>query len=165
MDPIKTKTPKESRVESRYIVMPQHANDYGIAFGGTIMSWIDMVAAMVAQKHCECEVVTVSTDRISFHEPIAIGDHVVLRASANFVGHTSMEVGVQVTKENPYTRASARATTAYLTFVGLDANKHPTVIPQLVPETPDEIRRYHNAKLRVESRKELLAKIKQTSLG
>jgi len=161
MDSIKTKTPKESRVESRYIVMPQHANDYGIAFGGTIMSWIDMVAAMVAQKHCECEVVTVSTDKISFLEPIAIGDHVVLKASANFVSHTSMEVGVQVTKENPYTGASIRATTAYLTFVGLGPNKHPIAIPHLVPETPDEIRRYSNAKLRVESRKELLAKLKQ----
>jgi acyl-CoA hydrolase len=163
MDSMKTKTPQESRVETRYIIMPQHANDYGIAFGGTIMSWIDMVAAMVAQKHCECEVVTVSTDKISFHEPIAIGDHVVLKASANYVGHTSMEVGVQVTKENPYTGSSIRATTAYLTFVGIGPHKRPIVIPRLQPETPDEIRRHHNAKLRVESRKELVAKLKAPS--
>ncbi len=155
------KTPKESRVESRYIVMPQHANDIGIAFGGTIMSWIDSVAAMAAQKHCESEVVTASIDQISFLAPIRIGDHVVLRASANYVGHTSMEVGVQVTRENPYTGESVRATTAYLTMVGLNKKKRPAPIPQLMPETPDEIRRWENAKLRVAARRALHEKLKR----
>jgi len=154
------KTPRDSQVESRFIVMPQHANDSGIAFGGVIMSWIDMVAAMVAQRHCGGEVVTVSIDRISFHAPINIGNHVVLRASANYVGNTSMEVGVQVIKENPYTGETTRATTAHLTFVGLDANHHPITIPRLDPQTPDELRRWENARLRVEARKELLKKIK-----
>ena len=157
---MKCKTPRESQVETRYIVMPQHANHFGIAFGGTIMSWIDMVAAMVAQKHCEHEVVTVSIDQISFLAPIRIGDHVVLKASANYVGHTSMEVGVLVIRENPHTSESSRATTAYLTFVGLDAQKRPTTIPRLQPETPDEIRRHENARLRVEARKELLQRIR-----
>jgi acyl-CoA hydrolase len=155
------KTPGDSQVESRYILMPQHCNDYGIAFGGTIMAWIDMTAAMTAQKHCQRKVVTVSTDRISFHEPIKVGDHVVLRASANFVGKTSMEVGVQVIKENPYTGVCLRATTAYLTFVGLDDQDHPTVIPGLKLESADEIRRWENARLRVEARKELVKKLNQ----
>lgn len=159
MNALQFKTPRESQVETRYILMPPHANDAGIAFGGTIMAWIDMVAAMVAQKHCECEVVTVSTDQISFRSPIYIGEHVVLKACANYVGHTSMEVGVQVTRENPYTGKSVHATTAYLTFVALDKTKHPTTIPQLKPETREEIRRYENARLRVEARKELLRKI------
>ena len=159
LDMLKTKTPRESQIESRYIIMPQHANDYGIAFGGTIMSWIDMVAAMVAQKHCEHEVVTVSSDRISFHEPINIGDHVVFRGSVNYVGNTSMEVGVQVIKENPYTGQSVRATTAYLTFVGINKDLHPISIHRLRPETPDELRRNENARLRVEARKELLRKM------
>ena len=154
------KTPRESVVESRYLVMPQHANDCGIAFGGTIMSWIDMVAAMVAQRHCEREVVTVSIDKLSFLAPIQIGDHVLLKASVNYVGQTSMEVGVQVIKENPYQGQSVRATTAYLTFVGIDRNKKPTPIPRLSPETPDEIRRFENAKLRVAARQELLRKIR-----
>lgn len=158
--PMKTKTPRESQVETRYIVMPQHANHFGIAFGGTIMSWIDMVAAMVAQKHCEHEVVTVSIDKISFLAPIHIGDHVVLKASVNYVGQTSLEVGVLVTRENPYTNETVRATTAYLTFVGLDDVKRPTAIPRLIPETPDEIRRHENARLRVEARKELLKRIR-----
>lgn len=158
--PLTAKTPKQSQVESRYIVMPQHANDYGIAFGGAIVAWIDMTAAMVAQKHCQCEAVTVSIDRISFLQPIKIGDHVVLRASPNFAGQTSLEVGVQVNKENPYTGEVVRATTAYLTFVGLGPDKRPVPIPRLIPETPDEMRRYENARLRAEARKELVKKLK-----
>lgn len=147
-------------MESHYLVMPQHANHFGIAFGGTIMSWIDMVAAMVAQKHCECEVVTASTDQIAFLAPIRIGDHVVLKASANYVGNKSMEVGVHVSCEDPFTGEAVHATTAYLTFVGLDASKKPTPIPQLEPGTPDEIRRHENARLRMEARKELLGRIR-----
>ena len=73
MPELKTKTPRDSQVESRFIVMPQHANPAGIAFGGVIMSWIDMVAAMVAQRHCEHEVVTASTDQISFRLRFTLG--------------------------------------------------------------------------------------------
>ncbi len=156
------KTPRDSAVEARYIVLPQHANDLGIAFGGTIMSWIDMVAAMVAQRHCAGKVVTVSIDRMSFIAPCHVGEHVLLRASVNYVGHTSMEVGVQVLKENPYTGSRQRATTAYLTFVALDAEERPTAIPPLRPETPDELRRFENAKLRVAARKELLARLRHS---
>ncbi|MBE7500161.1 MAG: acyl-CoA thioesterase [Verrucomicrobiales bacterium] len=139
--------------------MPQHANDLGIAFGGTIMSWIDMVAAMVAQRHCGRKVVTVSIDRLSFLAPCHIGDHVLLRSSANYVGRTSMEVGVQVLKECPYTGERVRATTAYLTFVALDRREKPTPIPPIHPETPDELRRFENARLRVAARKELLRRL------
>jgi acyl-CoA hydrolase len=163
MNALKTKTPRDSQMETRYLVMPQHANDLGITFGGTIMAWIDALAGMVAQKHCERKVLTVSTDRISFLSPVHIGDHVVLRASVNYVGTTSLEVGVQVMRENPYTRESVRATTAYLTFVGVDDVGHPTPVNPLKPETPDEIRRNENAKLRVQSRKELLLKLRPKS--
>jgi len=163
MTTVRVKTPRESRVEARYIVMPQHANHCDIAFGGTIVSWIDMVAAMVAQRHCECEVVTVSIDKLSFLEPIKIGDHVLLMASANYVGHTSMEVGVRVMVENPFTGASIRATTAYLTFVALGPDKRPVAIPRLDPETPDECRRFENARLRVEARKELVRKLRTSA--
>jgi acyl-CoA hydrolase len=154
------KTPRDSAVEARYLVLPQHANDLGIAFGGTIMSWVDMVAAMAAQRHCGRKVVTVSIDRMSFLAPCHIGDHVLLRASVNYVGHTSMEVGVQVLRENPYRGGRVRATTAYLTFVALDEREKPTPIPPLSPETPDEVRRFENAKLRVAARKELLARLR-----
>lgn len=152
---LKPKTPSQSQVETRFIVMPDHANHYGTAFGGTIMSWIDMVAAMAAQKHSGRESVTLSVDRLTFIQPIYVGDHVVLRASVNYVGNTSMEVGVQVVKENPYTEEKLRSTTAYLTFVALDEKKKPVKISPLIPETETEKRRFENAKLRLETMKSL----------
>ncbi|WCL48976.1 acyl-CoA thioesterase [Leptospira sp. GIMC2001] len=154
------KSPEESSIETRYVVMPDHANHYGTAFGGVIMSWIDMVAAMVAQRHCGKEAVTISVDRLTFIHPINIGDHVILKASVNYTGNTSMEIGVQVLKENPYKPELVRTTTAYLTFVALDENKKPTKVPTIQPKTADEIRRFENAKLRIATMKELSKKIK-----
>ncbi|PJZ71350.1 acyl-CoA thioesterase [Leptospira perolatii] len=157
--PENLKTPKESAVETRHIVMPDHVNHYGTLFGGVLMSWIDLIAVMVAQRHCGKEAVTASVDRLNFLQPIHIGDHVVLRASVNYVGRSSMEVGVQASKENPYTGTVVRATTAYLTFVALDENKKPCEIPKLKPETELEHRRFANALLRQEASRELLKKI------
>jgi len=153
------KRPSDSAVQTRYLVMPQHANPQGTVFGGVIVSWIDMIAAMAAQRHCGKEVVTAGIDSLIFKEPIRIGDQVVLKASVNYVGRTSMEVGVQVTREDPYGGHSVLATTAYLTFVALDEKKRPTPVPPIVSETEAEKRRYENARLRVEARKELLRQI------
>ena len=139
--------------------MPHQANPYGTAFGGVIMAWIDMIASMAAQRHCGKEVVTVSIDSLSFKEPIRVGDHVVLKASVNYVGYTSMEVGVRVIREDPYSNKQIIATTAHLTFVALGKDKHPCRVTQISPETADEKRRYENAKLRVQARKDLLRKI------
>jgi acyl-CoA hydrolase len=150
----KGKTPSESAVETRYLVMPQQANPQGTAFGGAIVSWIDMVAAMAGQRHCGREVVTAEIDTLIFRHPVRIGDHVVLRAAVNYVGRSSMEVGVQVTREDPYTGAQIVATTAHLTLVALDENKRPTPVPPLLPQTKDEKRRYEGARLRVQARKE-----------
>lgn len=155
------KTPRDSAVETRYLVMPDLANAHGTVFGGVIMSWIDMVAAMVAQRHCGGVAVTASIDKISFKTPIYVGEHAVLKAAVNYVGVTSLEVGVQVTRENPYTGECVRATTAYLTFVYLGDQKRPQKVPPLIPQTEEEVRRYRNAELRVQARKELLAKLKQ----
>jgi len=152
----KGKTPTESAVETRYLVMPQQANPQGTAFGGAIMGWIDMVAAMAAERHCGTEVVTAGIDSLSFKAPVRIGDHVVLKAAVNYVSRSSMEVGVQVTREDPCTGEKAVATTAHLTLVALDEKKRPTAAPPVVPETPDEKRRYENAKCRVCARKERL---------
>ena len=157
----KGKTPSESAVETRYLVMPQQANPQGTAFGGAIVSWIDMVAAMAGQRHCGCEVVTAEIDTLVFRHPVHIGDHVVLRASVNYVSHSSMEVGVQVTRENPYTGEQIVATTAHLTLVALGEDKKPTPVPPLLPQTPDEKRRYEKARLRVQARKERLKDLQE----
>ncbi len=159
---MQAKTPAQSAVESRYVLMPHEANAAGTAFGGVIMAWVDVIASMAAQRHCRREVVTAGIDSMSFREPINIGEHVVLKAMVNYVGCTSMEVGVRVTRENPYTGEQRIATTAHLTFVALDANKKPTKIEVgLLTETADEKKRYENAKLRVQARKELLARMKK----
>ena len=156
----KGKSPKESAVETRYLLMPDQANPYGTAFGGAIVAWIDMVAAMTAQRHCGKEVVTAGIDSLFFKEPIHIGDQVVLKASVNYVSRTSMEVGVQVTREDPGSGKKIIATTAHLTFVALGKNKRPSPVVPVLPETADEKRRYENAKIRVKARKELLKKMK-----
>lgn len=155
----KGKSPKESAVVTRYLLMPHQANPQGTAFGGAIVAWIDMVAAMAAQRHCGKEVVTAGIDSLVFKEPIRIGDHVVLKASINYVGRSSMEVGVQVIREDPYGGNRVIATTAHLTFVALDENKRPTAVAPILPETEQEKKRYENAKLRVKARKELLEKM------
>ncbi|MCE9500283.1 MAG: acyl-CoA thioesterase [Leptospira sp.] len=158
---IVSKSPKESQVETRYVVLPNDANHYGTAFGGVIMYWIDMIAVMVAQRHCEKEAVTVSIDKLHFIAPISIGDHVILKASVNYAGTSSMEIGVQVSKENPYEKKVIRATTAYLTFVALDKNKKPVHVPKIIPETADEKRRFENAKFRLEANRALVKKIRR----
>ena len=156
------KKPSDSAVTSRYIVMPHQANPFGTAFGGVVMSWIDMIGGMAAQRHCGREVVTAGIDSIIFKEPIHIGDHVVLKSSVNYAGRTSMEVGVRVIRENPMTGEKVIATTAHLTFVALDANKQPVEVPQIMPETSEEQRRFENAQMRVKHRKELLNRMKNS---
>ena len=154
------KKPSDSAVESRYMLMPHQANPYGTAFGGVIMAWIDMIASMAAQRHCGKEVVTASIDSLSFKEPIHVGDHVVLMATVNYVGRSSMEVGVRVIREDPYSNSQVIATTAHLTFVALDQDKRPIEVRPILPESADEKRRYENAKLRVQTRKNLLKKMR-----
>jgi acyl-CoA hydrolase len=156
---MKGKKPGDSAVESRYLLMPHQANPYGTAFGGVIIAWIDMIASMAAQRHCGKEVVTASIDSLSFKEPINVGDHVVLKALVNYVGRTSMEVGVRVIREDPYSAEQSIATTAHLTFVALGKDKRPCPVAPVLPETADEKKRYENAKLRVQARKDLLRKI------
>lgn len=155
----KGKSPGVSAVETRYLIMPHQANPFGTAFGGVIMAWIDMVAAMAAQRHCGREVVTAGIDSLTFKEPIRIGDHVALKACINYVSRSSMEVGVQVIRENPYSGQKVIATTAHLTFVALDEDKKPTPAPPILAQTEQEKRRYENAKIRVQARKELLKKM------
>jgi acyl-CoA hydrolase len=148
-----SKAPSESSVEMREMVMPNNTNALNTVFGGTVMSWIDIAAAMVAARHCARPVVTAHIDDIDFIAPIKVGYHVLIQASMNYVGRTSMIVGVKVTSENPYTGEVRKTTKAYLTFVALDDLGRPIEVPALTPETDDDIRRYENAKLRVEHKK------------
>lgn len=154
------KTPSESCVEMREMVMPNNANIHGTVFGGAVMSWIDIAAAMVASRHCGRPVVTAHIDDIDFYAPIKMGYHALIQASLNYVGKTSMIVGVKVTSENPYTNESRVTTKAYLTFVALDDDGKPMEVPGLKPETEDEIRRFENAQKRVQMKKDVRKSLK-----
>jgi uncharacterized protein (TIGR00369 family) len=155
----KNKTPKDSEVEMREMVMPNHTNPQNTVFGGVVMSWIDIAAAMVAARHSGKPVVTVHIDDIDFIAPIKVGHHVVIKASLNYVGRTSMVVGVKVISENPYSGESRTTTTAYLTFVALDEFGKPIEVPALNCETEDEQRRFKNAKERVDAKRNLHKKL------
>jgi acyl-CoA hydrolase len=143
-----TKTVRESQHETSELMMPQHANNMGHVFGGVILSMMDKTAAIAAFRHSRAAVVTASIDRVDFREPIHLGDLVVMKASVNYVGKSSMEVGVRVEAEELITGRRRHTNSCYLTFVAVDGNGRPIDVPELRPEPDDERRRYAAAKER-----------------
>lgn len=139
------KTVKESHHETSEIMMPQHANNLGHVFGGVVLALVDKVAAVAAYRHARTACVTASIDRVDFREPVYVGDLVILKASVNYVGRTSMEVGVRVETENLLTGRRRHTNSCYLTFVAVDRDGRPVPIPDLIPETQEELRRHHDA--------------------
>lgn len=137
------------------MVLPQHTNALGTVFGGVIMSWVDIAAAIAAERHANKQVVTASVDALEFLAPIKLGWIVTLKASVNYVWTTSLEVGVKVTAENPRTGEFFHTASAYVTMVALDSHGRPTAIPAVAPSNDDQKRRYEEAKYRRISRLEL----------
>jgi uncharacterized protein (TIGR00369 family) len=146
------KTVAHSSVVMSQAMIPQDANPAGNVHGGVIMKLIDTAGAVVASRHARANVVTASIDRLDFLHPVFIGDFVTLRASLNFVGKTSMEVGVRVEAENLLTGETRHTSTAYLTFVALDGNGRPIALPPLILEIEEEQRRNGEANVRRENR-------------
>jgi len=157
------KPAKDSAVTMNEIVLPSHANALGSIFGGQVMSWIDIAAAIAAGRHARKVVVTASIDALHFVAPIKVGHVVQLKAMVNFASRTSMEVGVRVDSENPITGETHHTAKAYLTFVALDEHGRPTPVPKVLAETPEEKRRYDEALKRRESRIRLAEEIKKES--
>jgi acyl-CoA hydrolase len=138
-----------SRVEMTEMVFPNDANPLGNCMGGRVMHWIDICAALAAGRHARTPVVTANVDNIDFHNPIPVGGIVVLLASVNFAGRTSMEVGVKVWQEERSTGNRKHVASAYLTFVSLDPeSRSPRPVAPVLPETDDERRRYQEAQAR-----------------
>ncbi|MDY6839278.1 MAG: acyl-CoA thioesterase [Thermodesulfobacteriota bacterium] len=151
----KEKSVSGSRVEMAQVMLPVDANQAGNVHGGSIMKLIDTAAGIVALRHCRSNVVTASMDRLDFHEPVFIGELVILRASINYVGETSMEVGVRVEAENLMTGEVRHTNSAYLTMVALDENRRPMEVPRVVPEAQEEKRRFEEGRTRAQRRREL----------
>ncbi len=121
--------------------MPHMANVLGNVFGGVILSLVDRVAAVAAIRHARGHVVTVSVDRVDFHEPIYVGELVTAHASVNFTGRTSMEIGVRIQAENLITGERRHTNSCYATFVAIDEKGRPRPVAPVVPETDVERRR------------------------
>jgi len=143
---------RETQHEASQLMMPQHANVLGNVFGGVVLSMMDTTAAVSAIRHARRVCVTVSVDRVDFREPIHVGDLLIMKSSVNYVGRTSMEIGVRVETENLLTGVRLHTNSCYLTFVAIDRNGTPVPVPPLKPETPDEIRRHEAARARRERR-------------
>ncbi|PIU40695.1 MAG: acyl-CoA thioesterase [Candidatus Omnitrophica bacterium CG07_land_8_20_14_0_80_50_8] len=141
----------ESKTEMSQLMMPQHANFGGTIYGGTILSIADSVAYVCAARHAGPNCVTVSVDRVDFRKPIRIGELVTFLASVNFVGHSSMEVGIKIFSENLGTGQKRHTNSCYFTMVCLNDQRKPKEVPRLVPETADEKRRYEAGRKRHEA--------------
>jgi acyl-CoA hydrolase len=147
------------------LVMPGHTNQLGSIFGGQLMAWIDIAASIAASRHSLGVCVTASIDALHFVAPVRLGHHVCILASVNWTGRTSMEVGARLESEDPHTGRRTHVATAYLTFVAIDQQGKTRPVPPVLPETPDEQRRYHAAELRRASRLELKAALARKSVS
>lgn len=147
-----------SKTEIAQLMMPPDANPAGNVHGGSIMKLIDQCALIVASRHSQANCVTASVDRIDFLNPAYVGNVVTLFGSLNYVGNTSMEVGVRVEDECLITGAKAHIASAYITYVALDKNDNPVEVPRLIPETEEEMRRFREGKQRREKRLERIPK-------
>ncbi|MHA2253787.1 MAG: acyl-CoA thioesterase [Candidatus Kariarchaeaceae archaeon] len=155
------KYPRESELENVLLMMPSHSNpswkdghfELGNVNGGAILNLIDNIAGLVALRHCRTRVVTASIDRMSFHNPVYVGELLILKARVNYVGRTSMEVGVRVETENLATGERKQTGSAFLTFVAIDKEGQPISATKLKLETEVDKRRYSAAQNRLALRK------------
>lgn len=133
-------------------VLPGDTNPHGTVFGGKVMQWIDIAGAVAAMRHARNPVVTASFDRVDFHAPGRNGDVMVLKAHVNYSGRTSLEVSVEVHAENVLTGERVLTTDALVTYVAIDKNGKPVKVAPLIPETPEEQRRFREGEQRRKAR-------------
>jgi len=147
---------RDSQSEMAEIVLPNDANPLGALLGGRLMHWIDIAGAMAAHRHSRNYVVTEAIDHMDFWVPVHVGDLVILRSSVNRVFRSSMEVGVKAWVENYILDDCKHVSSAYLTFVAVDAGGRRIQVPAVIPETDDQRRRYDDAGNRRQLRREHL---------
>lgn len=149
------KKPADSVAVVSELMMPHQVNNLGHVFGGELLSMVDRAAAVAAMRHARCPTVTVSIDRVDFVEPIYTGELVTCTARVNFVGRTSMEIGVRVEAENLLSGKKRHTNTCLLTFVAIDANHRPCPVSPLDLSDPEDERRSREGRRRREVREQL----------
>ena len=142
---MKSKSPSQSVTVNTEVVLPNDTNHVGNLFGGKLMQWLDITAAIAAQRHCGRVVVTASINHVSFDKPIKQNSVVTLEAKVSRAFSSSMEVFVDVFVENPATGEKTKCNEAIFTFVAIDQNGSPLPVPPLTPETELEKKRYEGA--------------------
>lgn len=152
MNPGPSVSPDQTVTTMTQICMPGHCNSLGTAFGGQVMAWIDVCAAVSAQRFSRGSVVTASMDQLDFRVPVRLGDMLVFMSSVNWSGQTSMEVGVRAEVENIHTSVRHHVATAYLTFVHVDDDGRPVPVPELLPRNDTDRRRQEAANIRRDAR-------------
>jgi acyl-CoA hydrolase len=148
------RTVAESQSERSEIVFPADSNALGNLFGGRLMQYIDLVGAMAASRHARAITITASMDHLDFVAPVHLGELLILKASVNRAFRTSMEVGVRVMVEDVRKQKLRHVSSAYLTFVAVDQAGTRLVVPQIIPETEHQKRRFEDAGRRREMRSE-----------
>jgi acyl-CoA hydrolase len=158
---VKGRPVRDSISEYSELALPDDANPLGDLLGGRVMHLVDMAGALAAMRHARRPVVTASVDQMTFLHPVKIGQLLTLRSSVNRAFRTSMEVGVIVMVEDLTTGEVRHTSSAYLTFVALGDDRKPMPVPAVIPETPEQKRRYAEAGERRAQRLEMKARIRE----
>lgn len=155
------KTPSQSRTELVQIVMPQYCNGSNRLFGGELMKWIDVAAAVAARRHAGAQVTTAAVDHLQFRHPAFLNDSVLLVATVTYTGRASMEVRVDTFTES-LNGNREMINRAYLVMVAVDEKQKSLPVPELIPETEEEKKEWEAGKLRYLERKERNKKERET---
>jgi acyl-CoA hydrolase len=153
---VRSRTVAESQSERSEIIFPNDTNPVGNLYGGRLMQFIDLVGAVAACRHCSAITVTASMDHLDFVAPVRAGELLILKASVNRAFNTSMEVGVKAMVEDLLggTGVLRHVSSAYLTYVAVDRQGNKLPVPQIIPETDHQKRRYEDALRRRDMRAE-----------
>jgi uncharacterized protein (TIGR00369 family) len=138
-------------------MLPSDANPMGSVHGGSVLKLVDTAAAVAAMRHARCTLVTASIDRMDFYHPVYVGNLLILKSSVNYTGRTSLEAGVRIEAEDLRTGKITHTGSSYVTYVALNEKGKPMPVPQVIPETAEEKRRWREGKERREQRLKLQA--------
>jgi acyl-CoA hydrolase len=153
-------SPKDTLALTTHLILPENTNTLGNLMGGQLLNWMDVTSAISAHRHCRRVVVTAAVNNVSFRQPIKLGDIVTIEGKVSRSFNSSMEVYLEVFVEDHLTGAKVLSNEAMYTFVAVDQLGHPINVPELKPETEEEVRRYEGALRRRQLRLILAGKIK-----
>ncbi|WP_039054420.1 acyl-CoA thioesterase [Sphingobacterium sp. T2] len=157
---MEAKKASDSYTEMNELVLPNDTNTFGNLMGGRLLYWMDICAAMAAQKHCSNVVVTASVDNVSFKRSIKLGEVVTIQAKVTRAFNSSVEVRMEIFAQHLPQGTKVKSNEAYYTFVAIDPDGKPKTVPQLIPETEEEKKLYNEALKRRELRLILAGKLK-----